>query len=116
MFTLDSIGIILLFTVFCIEFIVILLHMPDKKLVKDMMANFSLGLCIIVVGLFEKGMALGFFTLVYHFAVFTPHLCWWLWIAGFLSCDFIHYVYHRIGHRTRLFWAAHVTHHSSEHF
>jgi sterol desaturase/sphingolipid hydroxylase (fatty acid hydroxylase superfamily) len=54
--------------------------------------------------------------LVYHFAIFTPHLSWWLWIAGFLSCDLIHYFYHWLGHKTMLFWAAHVTHHSSQHF
>ncbi|MEI9944230.1 MAG: sterol desaturase family protein [Chitinophagaceae bacterium] len=52
--------------------------------------------------------------MVYSFAIFTPDLSWWLWILGFLSCDFIHYAYHWLGHKTRIFWAAHVTHHSSE--
>src|SRR4029079_2219609 len=26
------------------------------------------------------------------------------------------YIYHWLGHKTRIFWAAHVTHHSSEYF
>jgi sterol desaturase/sphingolipid hydroxylase (fatty acid hydroxylase superfamily) len=116
MFTFDIIGTSILFTAFFIEFILILLHKPDKKLVNDMMANLSLGVCVILVGLFEKGLSFSVFSLVYRYSIFTPGLSWWLWIAGFLNCDFIHYIYHRIGHKTRLFWAAHVTHHSSEHF
>lgn len=116
MLKFDTIGISVLLLVFCIEFILILQHRPEKNIVKDMMANFSIGLCIVTLGIFEKGLAFSFFSLVYHFAIFKPNLCWWLWVFGFLSCDFIHYVYHSLGHKTRLFWAGHVTHHSSKHF
>jgi len=112
----DTIGTVLLFTVFFIEFTLMLLHKPDKNVIQDMKANFVLGVLVILVGLFEKGLAFGFFSMVYHSAIFKPHLSWWLWIAGFLSCDFIHYLYHWIGHKITLFWAAHITHHSSEQF
>ncbi|MEM5517975.1 sterol desaturase family protein [Henriciella sp. AS95] len=38
-------------------------------------------------------------------------------IAGaILVHDFLYYWKHRIGHRSRLFWAEHVTHHSSRYF
>lgn len=103
MLKFDTIGISVLLLVFCIEFILILQHRPEKNIVKDMMANFSIGLCIVTLGIFEKGLAFSFFSLVYHFAIFKPNLCWWLWVFGFLSCDFIHYVYHSLGHKTRLF-------------
>ncbi|MEI9956583.1 MAG: hypothetical protein WDM90_09850 [Ferruginibacter sp.] len=108
MLKFDTIAASLLFTAFFIEFTLVLLHGPKKKMLHDTMANFILGICIILAGIFEKGLALSFFSLVYHFAIFTPHTCWWLWIVGFLSCDFIHYAYHWVGHKTRLFWAAHV--------
>jgi len=81
-----------------------------------MVANFCIGLWIILVGLFEKGLAFGFFSLVYHFAILKPRFSYWLWITGFLSCDFIYYLYHLLEHKTRIFWAAHVTHHSSTYF
>lgn len=116
MFNLDIIGTVLVFTAVLVEITLTLLHDADKKLKKDMIANFSIGLCIIVVGLFEKAMAFTFFSLVYHFAIFRPSFSFWLWIAGFLSCDFIYYLYHLLEHKTRIFWAAHVTHHSSRYF
>lgn len=116
MFTFDVVGTSILFTAFFIEFILIMLQKPEKKLVNDIMANFLLGLFIVLAGLVEKGLAFSIFYAVYRFAIFTPHLSWWLWIVCFLCCDFIHYAYHWLGHKTRLFWAAHVTHHSSEHF
>lgn len=116
MFKSDVISAALLFLVFFIEFFLTLYQKPDKKLVNDMMANLSLGICIILVGIFEKGLAFSFFSFVYSFSIVTPQVSWWLWLTGFLSCDFIHYAYHWLGHKTMLFWAAHVTHHSSVHF
>jgi sterol desaturase/sphingolipid hydroxylase (fatty acid hydroxylase superfamily) len=112
----NIVGTSLLFSAFFLEFLLILLHKPDKTVVKDIMANFSIGVSIILVGLFEKGSAFGLFSLMYSLAIFKPDPHWWLWVAGILSCDFIHYTYHWLGHKTRLFWGAHVTHHSSKHF
>jgi len=116
MYKFDTIAAFLLFIVFLIEFILILLNKPEKELIKDMKTNFLIGVSIILVGLFIKGVQLSFYSLLYSFSVFKPELSWRLWIAGVLSFDFIHYFYHWLGHRTRIFWAAHVTHHSSEHF
>ena len=38
------------------------------------------------------------------------------WFTLFLAEDFIFYILHYVDHRSRLFWAMHVTHHSSEYF
>ncbi len=38
------------------------------------------------------------------------------WIAIFITEDFLYYWEHRFDHQIRLFWAVHVTHHSSEEF
>lgn len=62
-------------------------------------------------------------------AVVLPvlHVCWthrWMqwekgwpyWVALFFLQDFAYYVLHYVDHHCRLFWAVHVTHHSSEEF
>jgi len=36
------------------------------------------------------------------------------WIALFIAEDFVYYWLHRFDHEIRLFWAVHVTHHSSK--
>jgi len=39
-----------------------------------------------------------------------------VWGAALLADDFAYYWFHRAHHEVRLFWAAHVTHHSSRHY
>ncbi len=41
---------------------------------------------------------------------------WLYWFALFILEDFAFYIEHRVDHYCRLFWAVHVTHHSSEEF
>ena len=41
---------------------------------------------------------------------------WWVWVILFFGDDLCYYAYHRGHHRIRLFWATHVTHHSSQHY
>ncbi len=49
-------------------------------------------------------------------ALFDIGFVWWAWIACFVLDDLAYYVFHRAAHRVRWFWAAHVNHHSSEHY
>jgi sterol desaturase/sphingolipid hydroxylase (fatty acid hydroxylase superfamily) len=41
---------------------------------------------------------------------------WWVWPLLFLADDLAYYWFHRISHVSRVFWASHVVHHSSQHF
>ncbi len=41
---------------------------------------------------------------------------WLYWLCLFIAEDLIFYCLHYFDHRSRIFWAIHVTHHSSEHF
>jgi sterol desaturase/sphingolipid hydroxylase (fatty acid hydroxylase superfamily) len=116
MFNLKIVGTLILFIAVAIEIILRLVHSADKKLKKDMLVNFLLGLGLAIVGLLEKAIAFGFFSLVYRFSIYTPGFSWWLWIAGFFGCEFSFYLFHWVGHKTRIFWAAHVTHHSSQYY
>lgn len=102
--------------VFAVEISLVLIHDRRENMIRDIKANFSLGVCYVLTGLLMKGVAFSVFSFLYSYSILKPAFSWWLWIVGFLGCDFIHYFYHWLGHKTRIFWAAHVTHHSSEHF
>ncbi|MEZ5009001.1 MAG: sterol desaturase family protein [Chitinophagales bacterium] len=40
---------------------------------------------------------------------------WWAWVLLVFADDFAYYWFHRMNHEVRLFWAGHVSHHSSTH-
>jgi len=113
-FKVVGIGIILAAT--CIELPLIISYTRDKNLVKDTKSNILLGIIYFLTDLLIKTIVFGVFSLCYHYSAFKPELSWWLWIVGFVACDFVNYIYHLLGHITRILWASHVTHHSSEYF
>ena len=115
MFSIDHIALPVLLAAYVIELLLALVH-QRKEVAHDMLVNLSLGIGNITAGFFMKGVSLAVYWGVYAYAFFRPQLSAALWIAGFLSCDFVIYLYHRLGHTTRLFWAAHVAHHSSLHY
>ena len=41
---------------------------------------------------------------------------WWVWVLLFFADDLSYYWFHRISHESRVFWASHVVHHSSQHY
>lgn len=49
----------------------------------------------------------------HHYISFTNAVAYWFLLV--LAEDFLYYWLHRVDHEVRFFWAAHVTHHSSEH-
>ena len=54
------------------------------------------------------------FAFLHRFAPLDMGLSWYSWAALVVVNDFIYYVFHRLGHRSRFMWAFHVTHHSSQ--
>ncbi len=40
----------------------------------------------------------------------------WVFVVAFIAYDFTYYWIHRFGHTVRWMWAAHVIHHSSQHY
>lgn len=116
MLTFNIVAIIILTIAFSIDVFLILQQKPKPAVVNDLKSNFLLGMLVLLTGAFMKTVELSAFSLVYNFAIIKPGMSVWLWIVGIFACDFVHYVYHWLEHGTQLFWAAHVTHHSSEHF
>jgi sterol desaturase/sphingolipid hydroxylase (fatty acid hydroxylase superfamily) len=41
---------------------------------------------------------------------------WYVWLCCQLADDFTYYWFHRANHKVRIFWAAHIVHHSSLNF
>jgi sterol desaturase/sphingolipid hydroxylase (fatty acid hydroxylase superfamily) len=52
----------------------------------------------------------------YEHRFFVIENVWLYWFALFIFEDLAFYIEHRIDHYSRIFWAVHVTHHSSEEF
>lgn len=62
-----------------------------------------------------KYLALLIYTFLYQFRWFDLQNVWWVWLLLFFADDFTFYWHHRLSHEVRIFWAAHVNHHSSVH-
>jgi sterol desaturase/sphingolipid hydroxylase (fatty acid hydroxylase superfamily) len=116
MLTIDNVGLVLVFTTFLAELLLMLREKTKLPVVKGMMINLSIGIFSVLTGFIMKGVSFGWFSLIYHIAFFKPAISWQLWLMGFILYDFVFYLYHWSGHHTRLFWASHVTHHSSQDF
>jgi len=84
---------------------------------KDSAASLSMGVGNLVVMFSVKGFFFGLFMLVYQLRIFDlPLGAWWVWLLLIPAEDFCYYWFHRASHEVRLFWAAHVNHHSSTHY
>ena len=84
---------------------------------KDTMASLAMGLGRNIAGLATAGLAFGAAVWTYqHRVVTVPFAAWWGWLAIFFLEDLTYYWFHRISHERRIWWAAHVNHHSSQHY
>ncbi len=90
----------------------------NKKLysISDFFTNIFFTSLNATIDLFFRGIY--FFILVwfYGFHMFTIENPYIYWITLFVFQDFAYYTLHYVDHYSRFFWAAHVTHHSSELF
>lgn len=50
------------------------------------------------------------------FPEFFSHIHWYAWLILFFADEHCYYWFHRVSHEQRWAWAAHVNHHSSEHY
>lgn len=62
----------------------------------------SIGMVIFCIGLLER-----------H-AVMQIPFTWYGFIIGYVIWEFAHFIYHYLGHKVRLFWCLHSTHHAPE--
>ena len=82
----------------------------------DTAASLAMGIGNVVVSVGTKLAVLAIFSWLWKFRIYTfPADAWWSWVLLFFVEDFCYYWFHRVHHEVRLFWAAHINHHSSTH-
>ncbi|WP_421839768.1 sterol desaturase family protein [Novosphingobium sp.] len=91
-------------------------HAPDAYEARDMLTSLLMGLGSTIAGALVAGAIYAAATWLYAHRIATVPYAWWSWIAVLLLDDFNYYWAHRTGHRVRWFWAAHVNHHTSQHY
>ncbi|MGB4771554.1 MAG: sterol desaturase family protein [Chitinophagaceae bacterium] len=96
---------------------IILSNLQEKNLysVKDTVNNFLLMLLNGGLDLLFRSVYVVVLVFVWNYRVAEISTPWMYWITLLLAEDFLFYWLHRLDHEIRLFWAVHVTHHSSEH-
>jgi sterol desaturase/sphingolipid hydroxylase (fatty acid hydroxylase superfamily) len=62
----------------------------------------AIAMTTICIGLFQK-----------H-APYQTTMTWYWFIYGYIVWEFAHFIYHYLGHKVRLFWCLHATHHTPE--
>ncbi|MGA9872063.1 MAG: sterol desaturase family protein [Rhodococcus sp. (in: high G+C Gram-positive bacteria)] len=84
----------------------------------DARASLGMGLVSVATTTAWKTLALFGYTALYAYVApwQLPADAWYTWVILILGVDFLFYAYHRLAHRTRIIWATHQAHHSSEYF
>ncbi|KUR76097.1 sterol desaturase family protein [Novosphingobium sp. FSW06-99] len=84
---------------------------------RDTLAAFGMTLGNVLTNLMMAGIVIAGLGAAYRWRVLTISPHWvWAWALLFVLDDFTYYWFHRISHECRLWWAAHVNHHSSQHY
>ncbi len=84
---------------------------------RDTATSLLMGLGSTVVGIPLGGAVAATVLFVHAHRLFTiPATALWAWGLLFLAEDLTYYWFHRISHERRFWWAAHVNHHTSQHY
>ena len=93
---------------------------PEAYEPMDTLVSLCFGLGSTVAGALFGGLAAYAFITSYEYRLFDFGAqwwaVWWAWPVCFVLDDLAYYWVHRAGHRIRWMWAAHVNHHSSQHY
>lgn len=87
--------------------------------IKDTAACLSMGLGNVVIGAVCKIAVIGLYFVIWEYArlldiPYSGAALWWVIPLLIIGEDFCYYWFHRFHHESRLGWAAHVNHHSSQ--
>ena len=89
---------------------------PQAYEPRDTLTSLLLGFGNVVVTLLGTGLVYALASWLYQYRLVTIGWQWWAWAACVVLDDFNYYWFHRSAHRVRWFWAAHVNHHTSQHY
>jgi sterol desaturase/sphingolipid hydroxylase (fatty acid hydroxylase superfamily) len=83
---------------------------------RDTLASLAMGTGNVIIAAATKLVTFGLMVWVYEHRLFTLPAAWWTWVLLLFAEDLCYYAFHRASHEIRFFWAAHVNHHSSQHY
>ena len=84
--------------------------------IRDTAASLAMGLGNLAIGIV---IALGTYVAanwVYQYRLLELGYAWWSFVLVLFAEDLTYYWFHRLSHRSRFWWAAHINHHSSQHY
>jgi sterol desaturase/sphingolipid hydroxylase (fatty acid hydroxylase superfamily) len=82
----------------------------------DTLTSLAMGLGSTIAGALTAGAIFIMASWLHAHRVADISFVWWAWPLCFVLDDLNYYLFHRSAHRVRWFWAAHVNHHSSQHY
>jgi sterol desaturase/sphingolipid hydroxylase (fatty acid hydroxylase superfamily) len=84
---------------------------------RDTRTSLTMGLGNVTINVVWKFAVVAIYAVLYELTPLRldPH-AWWVWVLLFFGDDLAYYWFHRVSHESRVFWASHVVHHSSEHY
>lgn len=88
----------------------------DLYEVSDTAASLSMGMGMMLISLATKPPVFLLYAFLNRFALFHMEYQWWVWPLAFFADEISYYMFHRLSHECRLFWASHVVHHSSQRY
>ncbi len=99
-----------------IEMFVVRRANRDRYEPRDTLTSLSMGLGSTIAGALTAGAIVVMSNWLHEHRLFDIPYVWWAWPLCFVLDDLNYYIFHRSAHRVRWFWAAHVNHHSSQHY
>ena len=117
---IDPVTLAVPFFILAIVLEILLARLGKVKAVyeaKDTATSLLMGFGSGIAGLLTGGVVFAASVWVYKYHLFDiPMSAAWAWLAIFLLEDFTYYWFHRLSHERRFWWAAHVNHHTSQHY
>lgn len=99
-----------------IELVLSNIKKQDIYNLKDTGHNIYLMLMNMTIDVLFRGIYIAILHACYQYRFITVENIFVYWIGLIIIEDFLYYWLHRFDHEVRLFWAVHVTHHSSVKF
>jgi len=82
----------------------------------DTLASLAMGTGNVIIAAATKLATAALMIVLYEYRLFTLPTAWWTFVLLFFAEDLCYYAFHRASHECRFFWAAHINHHSSQHY
>jgi sterol desaturase/sphingolipid hydroxylase (fatty acid hydroxylase superfamily) len=99
-----------------LEAFLCLRHEWHEYKVRDSISNILISIISWILNLVFKGTVFVLLVEAQKFALFDLGKSIFIWVLLFLLSDLVHYFFHYLEHKSRILWATHSIHHSSEHY